>query len=49
MDEEEKIFSGKKELFRFSDDITQESIEYILRKIETVLKKQDLKKPLHPI
>ena len=47
MDEEEKIFNGKKELFRFSDDITQESIEYILKKIETVLNKQDLKKPLH--
>ena len=47
MSGEEKIYSGKKELFRFSDDITQETIEYILGNIEKVLNKQDLNKALH--
>lgn len=36
-----------KELFRFSDDITQDSIEYILSNIELVLKEQELKKSIH--
>lgn len=47
MKEEKKSDIVKKELFRFCDDVTQESIEYILANIEIVLKEQELKKALH--
>lgn len=47
MEEEKKSDIVKKELFRFCDDVTQESIECILANIEIVLKEQELKKALH--
>lgn len=47
MKEKTKSDITKKELFRFCDDVTQESIEYILGNVEAVLKDQELKKAMH--